>query len=150
MENKIKGIVRPGYGVASGKNKDERYPEGTIKQQFKYFLERGLDLSCYFLGTVNLDISPYKFNYKKPKHFFENINWSDHIPPENFYFFDVSLHFQGKTFEGLIYMPDPKTKEDHIQRPSILELLLPKVNGLHYGQTVAIEVKEEQLEIFPI
>ncbi|MFD2588341.1 hypothetical protein ACFSQJ_15495 [Croceitalea marina] len=147
---RIKGIIKAGYGVASGKGKDERYPEGTLKRQFKYFLELGLDLSNYFMGTINLDISPYTYELGEPKHFFEEINWSKHIPPENFYFFDVSLHFQGKVHQGLIYMPDPKTKEEHVQKPSILELLLPKVEGLNYGQAVDIEINEHQLNIIQL
>ena len=144
---KLKGEIKPGYGVASGKGNDERYPDGTLRQQFKYFLERGLDLSQYYMGTINLDIAPCKYQIGKPKYFFENINWSDYIPPENFYFFDVTLHFDGVTYEGLIYMPDPETKEDHTQKPTILELILPKIEGLEYGSTIDIEVKKEQLKI---
>ena len=83
---KLKGEIKPGYGVASGKGNDERYPDGTLRLQFKYFLEKGLDLSRYYMGTINLDISPCKYQIGQPKYFFENINWSDYIPPENFYF----------------------------------------------------------------
>ncbi len=144
---KVKGEIKVGHGVASGKLKDERYPEGTLKQQFEFFLERGLDLSNYFLGTINLDISPNTYEIKKPKHFFKNIDWSDHIPPENFYFFDVSLYYKNQTYEGLIYMPDPETKEDHVQKPNIVELILPKIIGLEYGQIVAIEIRKDQLNI---
>lgn len=105
----VRGEIQSGHGAASGKAKDERYPEGNLKQQFKYFLERGLDLSHYFMGTINLDISPYSYEIKKPKYFIKDIDWSDYIPPENFYFFDVSLYFQDKIYEGLVYMPDPST-----------------------------------------
>ena len=143
----VRGEIQAGHGVASGKGKDERYPEGTLKQQFKYFRERGLDLSHYFMGTINLDISPYSYEIKKPKHFFKDIDWSDHIPPENFYFFDVTLHYRDKTYKGLVYMPDPQTKEDHFQKPTILELILPKIDGLEYGVQVEISVKKDQLEI---
>jgi hypothetical protein len=143
----VRGEIMPGHGVASGKGKDKRYPEGTLKQQFKHFLERGLDLSNYFMGTINLDISPCSYEIKKPKYFFKNIDWSVYIPPENFYFFDVSLYYKDKTFKGLVYMPDPETKEDHTQKPNILELILPKIEGLEYGDMVDIELKTEQLNI---
>lgn len=143
----VRGVIKSGHGVASGKGKDKRYPEGTLKQQFKHFLERGLDLSNYFMGTINLDISPCSYEIKKPKYFFKNIDWSDYIPPENFYFFDVSLHYKEKTYEGLVYMPDPKTKEDHFQKPTILELILPKIEGLEYGLLVDIALKKDQLDI---
>jgi hypothetical protein len=143
----VRGEIKSGYGVASGKGKDERYPEGTLKQQFKYFLERGLDLSNYFMGTLNLDISPCTYKIKKAKYYFKNIDWSDFISPENFYFFDVSLYFKDKTYKGLVYMPDPKTKENHIQKPNILELIFPKIEGLEYGVMVDIELKTDQIEI---
>ena len=69
----VRGEIKSGYGVASGKGKDERYPEGALNQQFKGFLGRGLDLSNYFMGTINLDISPCSYEIKKLKHFFKNI-----------------------------------------------------------------------------
>jgi len=143
----VRGEIRSGHGVASGKGKDERYPEGTLKQQFEHFLKKGLDLGNYFRGTINLDISPSSYQIKKPKYFFKNIDWSDYIPPENFYFFDVSLSFKDKTYDGLIYMPDPETKEDHVQIPNMLELILPKIKGLSYGHIVDVTVKKSQLEI---
>jgi len=144
---KIRGEIKPGYGVASGKSKGGKYPEGTLKLQFKHFLDRNLDLSPYFMGTINLDIAPYTYKIKEPKYFFENINWTDLISPENFYFFDVSLHFDGKIYDGLIYMPDPKTKEEHVQKTTVLELLLPKVDGLKYGDLVDIVIKQDQLAL---
>jgi hypothetical protein len=144
---KVNAVVRQGHGVASGKAKDPRYPKGTIKAQYEHFLQKGLDLSQYFLGTINLDIAPYFFEIIKPKYFLENISWSEFIPPENFYFFDVSLQLNENTYSGLIYMPDPVTKAEHFQNPSILELLLPKIDGLKYGDTVIVEVDEEQIEL---
>ena len=144
---KIKGRISRGHGVASGKAGDIRYPEGTLKEQFPFFKERGLDLSPYFLGTINLDIAPFVFEIKKAKLFLEKIDWSEYIPPENFYFFDLSLRYNGQTYKGLIYMPDPATKVEHEQKNSVLELILPKVEGLNYGDQVEIEVPEDQLYI---
>lgn len=144
---KVNAVVCQGHGVASGKAKDPRYPDGTLKAQCEHFLQKGLDLNQYFLGTINLDIAPYIFKIKKPKHFLENVNWSKYIPPENFYFFDVSLQFKGSTYKGLIYMPDPTTKAEHFQNPTILELLLPKIEGLKYGDVVMLEVIDEQIEL---
>jgi hypothetical protein len=44
-------------------------------------------------------------------------------------------------------MPDPKTKENHFQKPNILELIFPKIEGLEYGVMVDIEIKTDQIEI---
>ena len=144
---KVNAVVRQGHGVASGKAKDPRYPKGTLNAQFEHFIRKGLDLSRYFPGTINLDIAPYSIKIMKPKYFLENINWSGFIPPENFYFFDVSLHINNNTYKGLIYMPDPATKADHFQNPTILELLLPKIDGLKYGDSVIVEVDDQQIEL---
>ena len=143
----VSGKVQAGHGVASGKGKDERYPEGTLKLKFKHFLERGLDLSDYLMGTINLDISPYSYEIKKPKYFFRDIDWSDYIPPENFYFFDASLTYNNETYSGLVYMPDPETKKNHFQKPTILELIFPKINYLEYGVKVEVAFKKDQLRI---
>ena len=146
----VSGIIRSGHGVASGNGKDERYPKGTLHLQFPHFLERGLDLRPFYMGTINLDISPCSYKILKPKYFFENIDWSEYIPPENFYFFDVSLHYIYKTYKGLVYMPDPETKNDHIQNPAILELILPEIEGLKYADTVYISLRKDQLEIIDL
>jgi hypothetical protein len=99
------------------------------------------------MGTINLDISPCSYKIKKPKYFFKNIDWSDYIPPENFYFFDVILYYEDKTYKGLVYLPDPETKADHIQKPAMFELIFPKIKGLEYGDLVDIALKKDQLDI---
>jgi hypothetical protein len=144
---KINALVMKGHGVASGKVNDPRYPKGTIKIQSEYFLQKGLDLSQYFPGTINLDIAPYFFKIKTPKYFLKDINWSEFIPPENFYFFDVTLQYHKNTYKGLIYMPDPATKAEHFQNPTVLELLLPKIDGLKYGELVKVEVDDAQIAL---
>jgi hypothetical protein len=146
-EMKINASVKEGHGVASGKANDPRYPKGTIEIQRDFFLKKGLDLRPYFPGTINLDITPYFIKIKTPKFFLKDINWSEFIPPENFYFFDVSLNYHQIRYKGLIYMPDPATKADHFQNPSILELLLPKIDGLKYGDQVEVEVDDTQIEL---
>lgn len=35
----IQGKIKAGQGVTSGKGKDEKFPEGTLIQQFNYFLK---------------------------------------------------------------------------------------------------------------
>ncbi len=145
---RINGRVKPGYGVASGKGGDIRYPQGTLRIQSPFFKEKGLDLNQFFMGTINFDIAPYRFEIKQPKYYFENINWSDHIPAENFYFFDLFVYFKGQEYSGLIYMPDPKTKVEHEQQNSTLELILPKIHDLEYGDEAAIQVPEKQMRFY--
>jgi hypothetical protein len=143
--NKIKGEIISGHGVASGKGKDPRYPEGTLKLQLPHFKKRGLDLSSYFRGTINVDIAPFYFKIKTPKYYFKKVNWSIHIPPESFYFFEVRFFYQHKAYDGMIYMPDPKTKTDHEQIPTLLELILPPISGIKMGQIISLEINDECL-----
>lgn len=144
---KVDGKIIPGYGVASGKGGDSRYKEGTLTLQYPHFKKRGLDLEPYYLGTVNVDIVPFCFEILTPKLFFANVDWSEFIDPENFYFFDVKAFYEGAVYEGLIYLPDPKTKMDHHQKPTVLELILPKIAELRYGQPIELEVDSKQIRI---
>ena len=139
----VEGKVISGYGVASGKGNDSRYPNGTLILQLPYFKEKGLDLSGFYRGTLNIDIRPHMFTIKKPTYYLKDIDWSDHIPPENFYFFEVTLLFKERKYEGLIYMPDPKTKTDHHQINTMLEIMMPFVEGIENGSSVKLEIAEE-------
>ena len=144
----VSGFVVQGHGVASGIGTDPRYPKGTLWQQAPYFSQAGLDMSGFYRGTINLDIRPFAFVILDPKHYFQAINWSPFIPPENFYFFELIAHYKDKVYEGLIYMPDPETKTDHPQDTQILELLLPKISGLNYGDHLKIQVPKDQLKFY--
>lgn len=144
---RIKGKIIPGYGVASGKGRDPRYPEGTLKLQYPHFKERGLDLDAYYLGTLNIDITPHSYMIKTPKYFFEGVAWSTYIPPENFYFFEATLFYKGKRYDGLIYMPDPKTKVDHEQSTTMLEVIMPAIDGISTNDPVSLEIHEESIQI---
>ena len=54
MNNFAVGVVKEGHGVASGKNFDARFPDGTIAMQMPYFKRLGIDLKSYFKGTINI------------------------------------------------------------------------------------------------
>ena len=80
-----------GHGVASGKTKDSRFPEGTISMQVPHFRQRGLDLSNFYLGSLNLDISPYSFVLQRPDFSFSQVKWSPDLQAENFSFYTCIL-----------------------------------------------------------
>ena len=73
--HRISGTVQPGYRVASGTSDRSPYPKGTIEMQMPFFRELGLDLSPYFLGTLNVAIAPFRFEMKLPKYTFRKIRW---------------------------------------------------------------------------
>ncbi|QYY35690.1 hypothetical protein [Ruficoccus sp. ZRK36] len=146
MENqwqRISGTVAPGYGVASGQGHDPRYPEGTLAMQWPIFAELGLPLEGIFRGTLNIDISPRRFELTGRDWHFPLVKWSPHIGPETFSFSRCRVHWQGQVHDALIYYPHPETKPEHFQSDSTLEVLAPRLEGISYGSTVELDVKPE-------
>lgn len=130
------GIIIPGYGVASGKGNDRRYPAGTLRLQQPFFLEKGIDLSPYFLGTVNVDLAPFKPVPQRPL-FDGTIRWAEGIE-ERFVISPVEFKAGDRQYSGLWYYPHPETKPGHVQRDTVAELLLPWIDGLATGEAVFV------------
>lgn len=142
----IEGVVKKGYGVASGQAKDPRFPNGTIAMQKPFFQERGLDLSNYFPGTLNISIAPYKYEVKRAKYTFRNVKWAAAEPAEDFSFCDCQILLAPeKSQPGLIYYPHPETKPEHFQTPDTLEIITYFVSELKYGDKLIIAVDSEQI-----
>ncbi|MGD1938013.1 MAG: hypothetical protein ACFCA4_10715 [Cyanophyceae cyanobacterium] len=78
----VEGILVAGHGVASGESPHSPYPKSTIAMQKTHFKAGGLDLDGYFEGTLNLSISPKKFQLLNPRHRFPLLRWTDLHPPE--------------------------------------------------------------------
>lgn len=145
---KVKGIIKKGYGVASGKGGDKRFPNGTIEMQKPFFYKKGLDLEAYFSGTLNISISPHQYSVKQAKYTFKNLKWAEKEPAEDFSFFDCRIHLKNREVkEGLIYYPHPETKPEHFQAADILEIITFKIDNLNYGDEVILEVDNQQIEI---
>lgn len=139
-------IVR-GHRVASGLNGNPRFPGGTLRMQQPFFLQRGLDLSPFHLGTLNISITPLSYRVLKPKLTFRSVKWHPTEPAEDFSFFDVCLLRDGcSPIAGLIYYPHPDTKPEHFQSADVLELLLPWTDELAYDQRIEIAVPENQMQ----
>ncbi|MFB2892314.1 hypothetical protein ACE1CI_05145 [Aerosakkonemataceae cyanobacterium BLCC-F50] len=150
MENwrEIKVKVKKGYGVASGRAKDPRFPNGTIEMQQPFFRELGLDLSQYFTGTINISIAPYKYEIKQPKYTFRNLKWAAAEPAEDFSFCNCQIFLNtGKSQSGLIYYPHPETKPEHFQTPDTLEIITSFISGLKYGDELIIAYDPQQINI---
>ena len=145
---KVKGTIKKGYGVASGRGGDKRFPKGTIEMQKPFFYQQGLDLEPYFSGTLNISISPHQYLVKQAKYTFKNLKWAEKEPAEDFSFFDCMILLKnGEMKEGLIYYPHPETKPEHFQAADILEIITFKIDDLNYGDEVILEVDSQQIEI---
>ena len=142
-------IVR-GHQVASGLNGDPRFPGGTVRMQLPHFAARGLDLTPFYPGTLNVTIAPRHYRVIRPRHTFRAVQWHPTEPAEDFSFFDVRLlRADPHPVPGLIYYPHPDTKPEHFQQPDVLELLLPFVDGLAVATEIALQISTEQMIIEP-
>ncbi len=143
----IQATIVEGHRVASGLNGNPRFPGGTMRMQLPFFLELGLDLSGYHLGTLNVSIAPMSYRVVKPKWTFRALKWHPTEPAEDFSFFDVIVHRDDAApVSGLIYFPHPETKPEHFQKPDVLELLLPWTEGLEYSRRIQISAPSDQLQ----
>ena len=144
----VKGIVKQGYGVASGLGGDPRFPQGTIRLQLPFFEARGLKLDEYFPGTINVSIAPHAYTIKQAKHTFKTVKWSPNSPAEDFSFFDCRLLLStGQRLNGLIYYPHPETKPEHFQSADVLEIITTPIESLQYGDALTLEVDRHQIAI---
>jgi hypothetical protein len=141
----LHGIIAQGYRVASGPSKD--YPYGALERQRPIFRSRGLDLSSYFNGTLNLDIRPHTFNLIKPEYTFQHVEWTDLHPPEHFSFSRCKVIYKDVEYEGWVYYPHPETKLRHFQDPSLLEVIAYEIPEIKYGAEVQVLVNPEEIEV---
>ncbi len=150
MEKRIvKGVVMEGHRVASGTAEDDRFPEGTLALQMPRFAERGLDLSPYHRGTLNVSIAPVLFQIGKSWKSLPNVKWSPVMPAENFSFYRCEIRLSGmESFEkSLVYWPHPSTKPEFQQDSSVLEILAPFIEEASYGSAVDLLLDPEEIEI---
>ena len=142
----LKGKLIQGYRVASGPS--VAYPEyGSIEKQKPYFKQLGLDLDHVFNGTLNISIEPYQFEMVSPQYQFEHVKWTELTNAEDFYFSRCKILFQGMEYEGFVYFPDPKTKKDHFQSASTVEVLAPHIANINYGDALDISLNSVELKI---
>jgi hypothetical protein len=143
----IPATIVQGHRVASGLNGNPKFPGGTVRMQMPFFAALGLDLTAFYPGTLNVSIAPLSYRVGTPRHTFRQLKWHPQDPAEDFLFFDVTVHREkGRVVTGWIYFPHPNTKPTHFQKPDVLELLLPWIEGLRYGTSIQIEVPEEQMQ----
>ncbi len=141
----IPGILIQGYRVASGPSAD--YPYGALDRQRPIFTSRGLDLSEYFNGTLNIDIRPRTFTMVKPEFTFHSVEWTDLHPPEHFSFSRCEVIFKNVKYDGWVYYPHPETKKRNFQNPSLLEVIAMPVPEIKYRDRLQVLINPEEIEI---
>ena len=134
-----------GHQVAS--RPSAAYPYSSLEKQRPYFKDRGLDLSPYFNGTLNISIAPLEFEMTKPEFIFPLVEWTDLHPPETFSFSRGKVWFEGKEYEGWVYYPHPETKKTHFQNPSLIEVITYEIANIKYGDTLELEINPKEITI---
>lgn len=144
----VLGILKSGHQVASGMSPNNPYERGTIEMQLPFFQALGLDLSAFFLGTLNVDIAPHTFKIVEPGYTFRNVKWHRDYPAEDFSFSPCKIFFQDRIEAGLVYYPHPESKIGHFQADSIVEVIAPHISGIKYGNTIEIAFNPAEIVIF--
>ena len=111
------------------------------------FKARGLDLSPYHAGTLNVSITPRRYAIIRPARTFRNVRWSATEPTEDFSFFDCRVRYGGTRYDGLVYYPHPETKPEHVQPPDVLEILTGFIADVRYGDAVVLELDPAQMRV---
>ncbi len=144
----LDGIIQAGYGVASGTTDRSPYPKGTIEMQAPFFKALGLDLTPFFLGTLNINISPNQFELIAPQYTFRSVQWAEGFPAEDFSFSPCQIIDQDTSFDSLIYYPHPETKIGHFQDASIVEVIAPLIPNLKYGNRITLSINTDEVRIW--
>lgn len=136
----VAGTVVRGHGVASGRNPASPFPTGTIALQVPVFAALGLDLSALHMATINVDIAPTTFTIRRPSRTFADVRWTEVHGPETFSFLTCVLTRTGDphAHPGWVYHPHPETKPMNQQPTTVLEVLMPYLPGLDYGDVVTL------------
>jgi len=139
----LEGIVSKGLGIASGLHTDPKTGlTDTISKQKRYFEESNIpNITGVYNGTINLDISPKKFEITYPD-YEVTCTWDEGVT-ETFWFVDVFIDFNNTTYKGYIYYPCPSEIKAH--NDDIVELLAEEIPDLNYGDTLSIRVSSNRV-----
>ncbi len=148
----VTGRVVQGHRVASGGNGDPNFPGGSLAMQVPHFRKRGLDLSGFFLATLNLSLAPriVALDRGRADHTFRQVAWHPSEPAEDFSFFRIAIRKTGQEdwIDGWIYHPHPDTKPAHFQPPNLLEVIARiRITGIDYGDEAELAFDPGQLSI---
>lgn len=144
---RLNGIIIEGHQVASGQGASTPYPESSIKMQTPHFKEKGLDISMYYSGTLNVSIKPYRLIDVNSPIRFDLVEWTFLHPPETFSFSKCKVIVNGEEVSGLVYYPHPSTKETHFQNNSVLEILTTYIDNIKYGDEIEIVINQNEVII---
>ena len=115
--------------------------------QIPFFAERGLDLTPFYLGTLNVSIKPRAFEFVAPEFTFRNVNWIAGFPPEDFSFSKCNFSFADRWYLGYVYYPRPETKTQHFHDDSTIEIITEWIPNIGYGDHVQIKLNADEFRL---
>ncbi len=115
--------------------------------QLPHFRKRGLDLSDFYLGTLNVSIAPYTFELENPKYTFPEVKWHPDYPAETFSFSPCALKYQDRSTQALVYYPHLETKIGHFQDSCIVEVIAPRLADVKYGDRLELKLDPQQVKL---
>ena len=142
-------VVR-GHGVASGESPEPYVPGGTIRAQMPAFRERGLDLSGFHPGTLNLSLAPLRLAWEHPRATFREVRWSAGLPAETFSFSPCRLLGLEATVSGWLYRPHPETKPRHHHPEDVVEVITRRLEGVEVGFRLGLELDPAEVRAEPL
>ncbi len=120
----------------------------SLRKQKKSFLQRGLPMQEFYLGTINLNSHPDKYSVLTYDHFMEKVTYRSFLRTrtEDFGFIRIlTLTHNDIRFSnwGYLYFAH---KSPHFLNNVIFELIGPRLNGLRLNDRLEIEVADGRLE----
>ena len=144
---KIQFKVVQGYQVASGQSETSPFPKGTIAIQKPCFYALGLDLTEYYLATLNAKFDCKEIRLVKWDYEFCHVEWLSGFPAETFRFAQCKVVREGTSYDAFIYQPIEETKTAHFQPQNTLEIICKKINDLKYHQILTLEIESDYLNL---
>lgn len=147
---RVLGRVVAGHGVAGAGGIDPRYPDGTLALQWEHLARELPDLPLDGLhrATLNVSTAPWHVEVVAPWWAVRGVRWHPDVRPEDFSFVPCRATVgEGRPAEGLLYLPHPDTKPEHHQPADVLELLLPRLTGVHAGAVVRLDLPASQVDV---
>jgi hypothetical protein len=141
------GTVVRGHQVASGLAVNNPFPLGTIEMQLPFFKKKGVNVDSLYLGTINVSISPKKFEVVSPKITMKNIKWSQDHDEETFSLLPCILIVDDSEHHVLIYYPHPETKIGHLKDKSTIEILSDYIVNISYGTRIMLKLNQYEIII---
>jgi len=115
--------------------------------QLPHFQKLGLDLSDFYLGTLNVSIAPYTFELENSQYTFSEVKWHPDYPAETFSFSPCTVEHQDRSTQALVYYPHLETKIGHFQDSSIVEIIAPYFTNVKYGDRIELKLKSQQVKL---